>query len=213
MIATIVIGITANNTHLNNLPSKLGPSFGISCFNLIGSPIFSKLGTGGADLPFLDANKRWVAIFFLNSFIFFYKKQGNTLIMDRPKRERRAPKPIYVPDMEFLERKYFNKKDLEEDEKMTKMYGNDDYVPSSELSDSEEEEQIEYFSTKGKDIDSYYINGVAKKRKINDDDESYSPHSSSTEDDDYISSSDYEEETEEEEDLESQEEEESSDEE
>lgn len=114
--------------------------------------------------------------------------------MDRPRRERNPPKPLYVPDLDFLNSRYFNKEDLEEDERMTQMYNNEDYISHSDLSDSEEEEQIEYFKAEGKDIDAYYnTNGKKRKRTVQED--SYSPSGSETED--YLSPTSTDEESEE----------------
>lgn len=95
----------------------------------------------------------------------------------------KRPKPIYEPDMAFIQKVYFDVRDIVEDEKMTELLGSSDAVPSDCSSDIEEERQLdEKYLKKGLDPNKYLTKNKKMKSHHLENDEEYEPSASSSND-------------------------------
>jgi hypothetical protein len=101
---------------------------------------------------------------------------------------------MYVPDMDFLASRYFVREELEEDEKMTELYGSDTFVPAEELSSDEEEEEqlVKKLKDEGHDPDTYEEETPTEEDEVEthidlwstDEDAEFQPSSNDDDDDD-----------------------------
>ena len=122
----------------------------------------------------------------------------------RSKRQRTKTREIYVPDTEFLSRKFFIKEEMDEDEKLTREYGSDTYIPSDALVDNDDDDDesslLADLQEKGLNPDTYEGSDVEVDEDDSDPEAEFDLEESESEsedelefaDDDELTRSDYE---------------------
>lgn len=85
----------------------------------------------------------------------------------RSKRKSRPPKPMYIPDLDFLRKEYFKDEELLEDQIMTHIYKDENFIPSDLEEDLEEEIKLDQeYIKKGYHPNQYLTKKNYKKQKL-----------------------------------------------